>query len=320
MADRLPSIPGYAVISEVGRGAAGIVYRAHQIGLNRPVAIKLFRAADNDPVLLERFKAESEAVSRLHDNHIAQVFDAGTVDGRPYFVMEFIEGGTLATKLAGKPMSPRDAATLVASLAAAADHAHRHGVVHRDLKPSNILLTADGVPKITDFGLARHADADMGTRTGDLIGTPSYMPPEHAAARSHHAGPASDVYSLGAVLYECLTGRPPFAGGSLVDTLEQVVMQPVAPPSDFTPAIPPALEAICLKCLSKDPQGRYLTAGELADDLKRFIDDRPVTAWNRSLIDRFNEWRRRNVIATVAMILLATYAVIVSLLWALGGR
>jgi serine/threonine protein kinase len=229
--------------------------------------------------------------------------------------MEFLEGGTLARKLGHKPQAPRDAATIVEALARAVQHSHAHGVVHRDLKPANILLAADGTPKVVDFGLARQSEAGMGTRTGDLIGTPSYMAPEQAAGRSHRSGPAGDVYALGAILYECLTGRPPFKGSSVVETLEQVLSQPVTPPRQVEPTVPPDLEAVCLKCLSKEPANRYAAAGDLADDLRRYLDGRPVLARPVGRMGQVAAWCRRNRGAAIAIAALAVYSIVVTCFW-----
>ena len=315
MPEDLPVIPGYTVFGEIGRGAMGVIYRGHQISLDRPVALKLLRkdATADDR---ERFRSEAGAAARLRHPHIAQVYDAGSCDGRPFFAMEYLDGGTLSRKLGGRPQSGLDAATLVEALARAAQHAHENGVVHRDLKPANILLASGGcplpsisqpapagshsslagfIPKIADFGLARQTVSGLGTRTGDLLGTPSYMAPEQAAGRSHQSGPAGDIYSLGAVLYECLTGRPPFHGASLIETLEQVQSQPVTAPRLVVPGVSADLEAICLKCLEKEPGRRYATAGQMADDLRRFLDGRPVQARPAGVIGRAVHWCARTV-------------------------
>ncbi len=311
MPDELPNIPGYTVFGEIGRGGMGVIYRAHQVSLDRPVALKVLRK-DASSDVLDRFRSEAEAAARLRHPHIAQVYDAGSCDGRPYFAMEYLDGGTLARKLGGRPQSPADAATIVEALARAAQHAHENGVVHRDLKPANVLLAADSRPKIADFGLARQTVSGLGTRTGDLLGTPSYMAPEQAAGRSHQSGPAGDIYSLGAVLYECLTGRPPFQGGSFIETLEQVQSQPVQPPGLIVPGLPADLEAICLKCLEKQPSQRYMTAGLLADDLHRFLDGRPVTARPVGVLGQIVHWYSRNRLIAVLIAGLLLYSLIVT--------
>jgi serine/threonine-protein kinase len=309
--DELPTIAGYTVFGEIGRGGMGVIYRGHQVSLDRPVALKVLRK-DASTDMRERFRSEAEAAARLRHPHVAQVYDAGTCDGRPYFAMEFLDGGTLARKLGGRPQPPAEAATVVEALARAAQHAHENGVVHRDLKPSNVLLAANGTPKIADFGLARQTVSGLGTRTGDLLGTPSYMAPEQAAGRSHQSGPAGDIYSLGAVLYECLTGRPPFQGGSLIETLEQVQSQPVTPPRQLDPCVSADLEAICLKCLEKEPGKRYITAGQLADDLRRFLDGRPVSVRPVGALGRLGHWCRRNRVAAGAIAVLLLYSLIVT--------
>jgi serine/threonine protein kinase len=307
MPDDLPAILCYTVFGELGRGGMAVIYKAHQVSLDRPVALKVLRR-DAGPEVRERFKAEAAAAARLRHPHVAAVYDAGTHDGRPYFAMEYLDGGTLAQKIAGRPQPPAEAAAVVEALARAMQHAHGAGVVHRDLKPANVLLAADGTPKVADFGLARQ-EGGQGTRTGDLIGTPSYMAPEQAAGRAHHSGPATDVYALGAILYECLTGRPPFRGATLVETLEQVQAQPVTPPRQIVPTVPADLEAVCLKCLSKTPADRYPTAGELADDLRRFLDGRPLVGRR---VGRVRQWCRRNPAAAWVIGMLAVYAVAVT--------
>jgi serine/threonine-protein kinase len=309
MPDDLPNIPGYTVFGEIGRGGMGIIFRAHQVSLDRPVALKVLRK-DASADVRERFRSEAEAAARLRHPHIAQVYDAGTCDGRPYFAMEYLDGGTLARKLGGRPQTAAEAATIVEALARAAQHAHENGVVHRDLKPSNVLLAADCCPKIADFGLARQTVSGLGTRTGDLLGTPSYMAPEQAAGRSHQSGPVGDIYSLGAVLYECLTGRPPFQGGSLIETLELVQSQPVKPPRLIEPHLPADLEAICLKCLEKEPGKRYITAGQLADDLRRFLDGQPVQARPAGIVGQMIRWCARNRMAAAVIGVLLLYSLI----------
>jgi serine/threonine-protein kinase len=270
----------------------------------------LRRDAGNE--IKDRFQAEVEALGRLRHPHIAQVYDAGTCNGRPYLAIEFLDGGTLATKLGGGTLPESEAATLVEALARAAQHAHENGVVHRDLKPANVLLTASGTPKIADFGLARQSVGGLGTRTGDLIGTPSYMAPEQAAGRSHQSGPVGDIYGLGAVLYTCLTGRPPFKGESLIETLERVQSQPVTPPRQMVPSVPADLEAICLKCLSKEPVNRYSTAGVLADDLHRFLEGEPVQARPIGAWARIGRWCGRNPTAAAVIGGLLIYALVVT--------
>jgi CHASE2 domain-containing sensor protein len=268
-------IPGYDILQELGQGGMGVVYKARQIMLRRIVALKMLRAGGNaGPDLLARFRVEAEAVARMQHPHIVQVYDygewrAGDVSPpMPYFVLEFVDGGNLSGKLRGQPLPVRQAVDLMVMLGRAVQHAHQRGVIHRDLKPANVLLTAEGVPKIADFGLAKMLDesSDL-TQTGALLGTPSYMAPEQAAGQSRLIGPATDVYALGAILYELLTGRPPFKGDTILETLDQVRFRAPAPLSQLQPGLPPELEAICLKCLEKEPARRYPTAEALVQSL-----------------------------------------------------
>src|SRR5262245_14336591 len=228
----MPQIPGHEVTAVLGRGGMGIVFRARHVRLNRPVAVKMLLAgAYAEPHERGRFQREAEAIASLRHPNIVQVYDVGEVDDRPYFTMEYVEGGSLAQKLAGTPLPARTAADVLAALAAAVHSAHTAGIVHRDLKPGNVLLTADGTPKVGDFGLARRLGGNAGlTRTGIALGTPSYMAPEQAQGKHDAEGPATDVYALGAILYEVLTGRPPFKGETGEETLRQVTSQePVHP-------------------------------------------------------------------------------------------
>ena len=258
----------------------GVVYKARHVRLNRTVAVKmLLTGAHASTEARERFLREAEAVAGLRHPNIVQVHDLGDQEGQPYFTMEFVEGGNLAQKLAGIPQSPREASVLLATLAEAVQEAHRSGIVHRDLKPSNVLLTADGTPKIGDFGLARRMAGEAGlTWSGTAVGTPSYMAPEQAEARSRDVGPAADTYALGAILYELLTGRPPFRAETAAETLRQVVSQDPVPPSRLNASVPRDPETICLKCLEKDPKRRYASAVALAEDLHRFQRNEPILA------------------------------------------
>jgi serine/threonine-protein kinase len=292
----LPPIPGYAVESILGRGGMGVVYRARHLRLNRDVALKmLISGAWASAHERQRFLREAESVAGLRHANIVQLYDIGDFEGRPYFTMELIEGGSLALELAGKPRPARDAARFVATLARAVDVAHKSGIVHRDLKPANILLAADGTPKIADFGLARRFDAETSlTLSGSPVGTPSYMAPEQAAGRNDAIGPTTDVYALGAILYEMLTGRPPFRGESAAETERQVINDLPVPPVQLNPRTPRDLQTICLKCLQKAPSHRYGTALELAEDLDRFLADRPIRARPVGRGERTWRWCRRN--------------------------
>jgi tetratricopeptide (TPR) repeat protein/tRNA A-37 threonylcarbamoyl transferase component Bud32 len=294
---------GYEILEEIGRGGMAVVYKARQAGLNRFVALKMIHAA-TPPETLARFRREAETVARLDHPNIVKIHEFGDLDGQPYLALEFVEGGSLASKLTG-PLAPRVGAALIKSLARAVGHAHDRGIVHRDLKPSNVLLSFDGgasgaatpgawVPKISDFGLAKDLTRELTqTQTGAIMGTPSYMAPEQATGRMHQVGPAADVYALGAMLYEVLTGRPPFQGATLLEALEQTRSREPVPPSRLQSAVPRDLETVCLKCLQKDPHKRYASAAALAEDVRRFLAGeavraRPVPRWERAY-----KWARR---------------------------
>lgn len=293
--DVLPQIPGYDIVRVLDQGGMGVVYEARQRELGRTVAVKMISGPRLGPTQLARFRTEAEASARLQHPNFVQIFEVGQVNGRPFFSMEFVDGGNLAQHLSRARPAPRHAADLVGTLARAIHTAHASGVVHRDLKPSNVMLTAAGVPKIADFGLAKRLDVESGhTLSGEVLGTPSYMAPEQAAGRTEQVGPASDVWALGAILYELLTGRPPFLGASPLDSLHQVTTQDPVPPARLAPATPPDLEAICLKCLEKDPAARYPSAHELAEDLQRFRDGRPVRARRIGKAHRAWKWARRH--------------------------
>jgi tetratricopeptide (TPR) repeat protein len=299
----LPRIPGYEVQELLGRGGMGVVFRARHLSLNRIVALKMALAgAYAGPRERERFQREAEAVAGLRHPNVVQIHDVGDSDGRPYYTMEFVEGGSLAQKLAGTPRPASQAAALVASLAAAVESAHQGGIVHRDLKPANVLLTTDGTPKISDFGLARRfaGEPDL-TWSGTVVGTPSYMPPEQARGKSLAVGPAVDIYALGAILYELLTGRPPFRGATPEETVQQVIAQDPVPPSRLNGKVPRDLETICLKCLQKDPERRYATAAALADDLHRFERGEPIAARPVGRPERVMTWIRRNPTAAALL-------------------
>jgi WD40 repeat protein len=318
----LPRIPGYDVECLIGRGGTGVVYKARHLNLNRPVALKMLgTGAHAGPQELARFRHEAETVAGLRHAHIVQVYDVGDLDGCPYFTMEFVEGGSLADHLARTPQPARSAASMLATVATALEAAHRSGLVHRDLKPSNILLTADGVPKVTDFGLAlRFGDPSDLALVGAQAGTPSYMAPEQALARAASIGPAVDVYALGAVLFEMLTGRPPFAGATAIDTLSQAMFHEPVPPSRLVPGVPRDLETICLKCLQKTAEKRYATAADLAADLGRFIAHEPIRARPVGIPERTWRWavRHRALSAAMAAVAVLLAALVVGSLLAAG--
>jgi serine/threonine protein kinase len=292
----LPDIPGYEILGELGRGGMGIVYQARQQGLNRLVALKMILHADYaGPEERRRFRAEAESIARLRHPHIVQVYEVGEHGGSPYFSLEFCPGGSLAETLDGTPLMPQKAAALVEQLARASHAAHQAGIVHRDLKPANVLLTEDGSPRITDFGLAKQLDNQQWqTASGAVFGTASYMAPEQARGARSQIGPATDIYALGAILYELLTGRPPFKGATTADTLLQVVSSEPVPPRRLQPGVPRDLDTICLKCLQKQAARRYDSALALADDLARFQAGEPIRARPVGPLERLLRWSRRS--------------------------
>jgi predicted Ser/Thr protein kinase len=290
-----PALPGYEIVKELGRGGMGVVYQARQTALKRTVALKMILAgAHAGEAELARFRTEAEAVARLQHPNIVQIHEVGERDGLPYFSLEYVDGGSLADQIDGTPWPGRQAAELVEVLARAVDYAHQRGVVHRDLKPQNILLTADGTPKITDFGLAKQLQEQRGlTRTGAVLGTPSYMAPEQAEGKVKAIGPAADVYGLGAILYELLTGQPPFQAAAALDTLLLVLSADPVAPRERNPSVSSDLETICLKCLHKEPARRYAAAVELAEDLRCFLAGEPIAARPPSAWERVRQaWNR----------------------------
>ena len=317
----IPALPGYEILGLLGRGGMGVVYQARHLALERTVALKMILAADQavrgTPAFQDRGGGRGPTAAPAHRPGLR----GGRAPGAPYLALEFVAGGSLAQKLAGPPLPVREAARLVQALALALHLAHSRNVIHRDLKPANVLLTEDGVPKVTDFGLARQLDSDRGqTQTGAIMGTPSYMAPEQADGRTQAAGPAADVYALGAVLYECLTGRPPFRGATVLETLDQVRRQEPVPPRQVRPQCPRDLETICLKCLRKQPEQRYASARELADDLGRFQRGEPVAARPVGTLGRLVRWMRRRpavagLLAAVVLLALGGGGIATELWW-----
>jgi WD40 repeat protein len=330
----LPQVPGYEVLGELGRGGMGMVYKARQLRPQRVVALKMIRRGKTAPADLQRFRNEADVIAQIQHPNIVQVYEVGEQDGQPFFSLEFCGGGSLERRAREGPVASPEAARLVEVLARAVHAVHQHGIVHRDLKPANVLLTEDGVPKITDFGLSRLAEvaeppsgvedpapapAPRGkrlTQSGALLGTPSYMAPEQADGRTDAIGPLTDVYALGTILYELLTGRPPFKTPHVYSTLLQVLQQEPAPPRRLQPGIPRDLETVCLKCLRKDPTQRYQSAGELAAELQLLREGKPIRARQVGPAERAWRWARRNpalagLLALGALVLLVVPPVVV---------
>lgn len=374
----LPTVPGYEIDGELGRGGMGVVYRARQVSLGRTVALKLaVGRAMSRPDVLRRFQLEAESAAKLQHPNIVSIFEVGTVDGIPFYTMEFIDGPNLAQWLATTAVSARDAALLIQRLALAVARAHEAGIIHRDIKPANVMLqgytdesglsgsrssglkstgrseeTKSGdtqnvsakaisggtgtsgllnsgrpyrsplehaVPRLTDFGLAKQLEADTeATQTGLVMGTPGYMAPEQARGSGQDVGPAVDIYSLGAILYECLSGRPPFRASTMLETLRLVQSEEPVPPSRLQSRVPADLETICLKCLEKPPEKRYLTAVELADDLARYLSGLPITARPAGRVDLLIRWAHRKpaiaAMSAAVVVLLLALIVVPSLL------
>ena len=320
-----PAVPGYEIIEILGRGGMAVVFRARHLALQRIVALKMLqnwtRAGEKD---LARFRAEADVIARLQHPNIVQIYDVGDVAGRPYFALEYVVGGSLAKHLNGTPQSPRLASKFVEVLARAVQAAHANGVIHRDLKPANILLVpaqpgtaaahdstripnslfADNgllkaVPKIADFGVAKCINSDWDaqphgslTVTGEILGTPSYMAPEQAAPLGPPVGAVTDIYALGAILYELLTGRPPFKGATALETVLQVLHSEPVSVTSLQPNVPSDLETICHKCLRKEPRHRYQSATDFADDLQRFLRGEPIKARPRGTVEKAWHWIR----------------------------
>jgi len=353
-------VPGYEILAELGKGGMGIVYKARQLKLNRLVALKMVLAeAASNPETLQHFYHEAAAVARLSHPNIVQIHEVGEYNGRPYFTLEYLEGGSLADFAAGHPVAPRVAAYVIEQLARGIHCAHEQMIIHRDLKPANILLeqpgdsTADTLvahhdtvtesdiigaiesspghtnsarrhlnPKISDFGLAKHLDQNMSPMSADeLAGTPQYMAPELMQTTTRHAaGFGVDIYALGAILYELLTGRPPFVGHNRAQIFLQALTAKPVSPREFVPSIPHDLESVCLKCLEKDPSDRYGTADALANDLRRILDDRPVKARPAGWVRRVLRWCGHNRLAAASAVVLLSATVASSSLAAYAWR
>jgi eukaryotic-like serine/threonine-protein kinase len=303
-----PEIAGFEILGKLGHGGMGIVYKARQLDLQRTVAIKMILAGVHaQEQSLARFRAEAEAVAQLQHPNIVQIYAVGEAAGLPYFSLEFVEGGTLAQQLSGTPLPPRRAAQLVEVLARAVHYAHVRGIVHRDLKPANVLLTLEGAPKIADFGLAKRRGSDPAvpsTLGGLTAGTPPYMAPEQlrpqAAGEKRSVGPASDIYALGAILFELLTGRPLYTGDSALDVVVRVLHEDPTPPRVYCPGLPRDLDTICLKCLAKNPLERFASAEQLSADLDSFLRGQPIRARPPSFLYRSSKFMRRNKTLVVA--------------------
>jgi serine/threonine protein kinase len=310
-----PEIPGYEILGEIGRGGMGVVYKARQAKLNRFVALKMLLAGSQASAkAVARFRNEAEAIAQLQHPYIVQIFDVIEQDRQLFLSLEYVGGGGLSRKIGGRPLPVQQAVAWAHKLAQAMQYAHEHGVIHRDLKPANVLLTEDGIPKITDFGLAKRIDdATNRTRTGTVVGTPDYMSPEQAEGQPRNIGPATDIYSLGIILYEMLTGRPPFRGESMMHVLDAVRFKAPEKPSEIRPELSQDLDLICMKCLEKKPAQRYPSAGALAKDLERFLAGEQIRANSSELREFTREWLQKNwrtILAGILLLIMASLALI----------
>ena len=321
----LGELGDYELLEEIGRGGQGVVFRARQKSLNRNVALKVIGLGQwATPAHLKRFRLEAEAAASLDHPYIVPIYEVGEQDGQCYFSMKFIEGGQLDQVIQQRPISVRQAAELIAKVARTVHYAHEHGILHRDIKPGNILLDAKGETHLTDFGLARLVESESTvTRTLEVLGTPSYMAPEQAAGDNAKLTRATDVYGLGAVLYQLLTGHPPFAGGTTYETIKLLLETEPRQPRLWNPKIDRDLSTICLKCLGKDPQRRYSSALALAEDLERWLKHEPIRARRTGVLTRGKKWVRRNpTTAVLTALLVALLAAISVIIWKseLAGR
>ncbi len=320
----LPQIPGYRIEQEIGRGGMGVVLKAHDEALHRPVAIKMVLNGEfADARDLQRFRAEAQVIAQLRHPHIVNIFSIGDVAGRPYFALEYLPGGTLADRILGRVQEPRACAELMVQIAKAIHHAHAQGIIHRDLKPNNILFDAEQIPRITDFGLAKliqdqslQADAQRSplTRAGMIVGTPQYMAPEQASGGTEPITPSVDVYSLGVILYEMLTGRRPFDAVHPIDVFMRVRTEEPIPPRLLQPSIPKDLETICLKCLAKMPTHRYESALAMAKDLERFLNHEPILARPAGWLEKSLKWVRRHPSWSLAILILFLSVLVIGII------
>ncbi len=314
----LPEVPGYEILDELGEGGMAIVYLAKQLRLNRLVALKMLHAGSIGPINAVRFEKEAEMVASLQHPNIVQIHDVGHTGERLYLALEYMPGGSVDVKWDGRPQPPDEVGRLVATVARAVHHAHENGILHRDLKPANILIARDGTLKITDFGLAKQTDAPVRlTDTGLMVGTPCYMAPEQVWPKPEDIGPTTDVYSLGCIFYEGLTGRPPHVGKTCLDTLRQVTDRDPIPVRRLNPSVPVALETICLKCLEKSIQNRYASATELAEDLDRYFVGKPLQAKPLGHFERGLRWSKQHgtLVALSLSLSLAVVAVVLAMAW-----